>query len=269
MPAEIDHQETSHRYSDAELCAALESNQAQWLRHKAALPWARVHDDEDVLHVFADPSRGWPRNLVAHARFSSESAHRRVGQLLAAHLEQKVSCNWLVGPLTTPSDLGEHLRGHGFRCTAHHVGMACELHARPQAPSCPDKIVIQIVDEPRSLVPLNTKLRQLRHQGHLLLARTEPKQLWYFIASSNGQPVGETTLFTGAGVAGIYDVTVLENFRRRGIGTALLLAALKHARELGLPIAILGATCMGQGMYARLGFRKICELSFWRHGKPQ
>jgi len=265
MPAEATTQEVRSRFSDAELCHALESNQIEWVRHKAALPWAKVQDDGDVLRVFVDPGRGWPRNLVGHARFSSESAHQRVGEIVAAHLEHKVS--WLLGPLTTPADLGQHLRAHGLRCTARHVGMACELHMCPQTSPCPDKIVIQLLDEPLSLVPLNTKLRQLRHQAHLLLARTEPKQIWNFVANCNGRPVGETTLFIGAGVAGIYDVTVLEEFRRRGIGTALLVASLNHARELGLAIAILGATSMGQGMYARVGFRKICQLSFWRRGK--
>jgi len=267
MPAESAIQEVRCRFSDAELCQALESNQAEWLRHKAALPWAKVHDEGDVLRVFAEPGRGWPRNLVAHARFSSESAYQRVGEILAVHLERKASCIWLVGPLTTPADLGQHLRAHGFRCTAHDAGMACELQTRRESSPCPDKIVIQLVDEPQSLVPLNTKLRKVRHDGHLLLARAEPKQIWNFVASCDGRPVGETTLFTGAGVAGVYDVTVLEEFRRRGIATALLVAALDHARELGLSIAILGATWMGQGMYARVGFRKICQLSFWRHGK--
>ena len=85
MPAEATTQEVRSRFSDAELCHALESNQIEWLRHKAALPWAKVQDDGDVLRVFVDPGRGWPRNLVGHARFSSESAHRRVGEIVAAH----------------------------------------------------------------------------------------------------------------------------------------------------------------------------------------
>jgi GNAT superfamily N-acetyltransferase len=103
----------------------------------------------------------------------------------------------------------------------------------------------------------------------LLLARAEPKQIRNFAANCNGRPIGETTLFIGAGVAGIYDVTVQEEFRRRGVGTALLVAALDRARELGVSIAILGATWAGQRMYVRVGFRKICRLSFWKYGKAK
>src|SRR5215468_133462 len=107
MPAGSATQEVRCRFSDAELCQALEWNQAEWLRHKAALPWAKIHDEGDVLRVFVDPGRGWPRNLVAHARFAPDRAHRRVEQIVAAH--HKVSCNWLVGTLTTTADLGERL----------------------------------------------------------------------------------------------------------------------------------------------------------------
>jgi GNAT superfamily N-acetyltransferase len=184
-------------------------------------------------------------------------------------LRQKVACNWLVGPLTTPPDLARHLRAHGFRCTAHDAGMACELEKPARTFSMPNGVVIHPVDPPPALLPLTTELRRLRYKGRSLLARAEPKQVWNFAASVKDRPVGETTLFNAAGIAGIYDVTVTEEFRRRGIGTALVATALDQARQLGLSIAILGATWMGQGMYERLGFRVVCKLSFWKYGKTR
>ena len=99
------------------------------------------------------------------------------------------------------------------------------------------------------------------------MALVKPRQVWHFAASLEGKPVGETALCCGADVAGIYDVTVLEEFRRRGIGTALVQAALRQARQLGYAAAVLAASGMGLGVYARLGFREICKLSFWKYGK--
>ena len=68
-------------------------------------------------------------------------------------------------------------------------------------------------------------------------------------------------------MAGLYDVHVLEEFRRRGIGTALVQAALRQAQRLGHTAAVLGASGMGLSVYARLGFCEVCKLSFWKYGK--
>src|SRR6266550_1472173 len=70
-----------------------------------------------------------------------------------------------------------------------------------------------------------------------------------------------------AGVAGIYNVEVLGKFRRQGIGSALMQAALRQARELGFRVVVLGATGMGHALYTRLKFREVCTLSFWKYGK--
>ena len=74
-------------------------------------------------------------------------------------------------------------------------------------------------------------------------------------------------LCSGAGVGGIYNVEVREKFRRRGLGSALLHAALSQARDIGLRIAVLGATGMGHALYSRFNFREVCKLSFWKYGK--
>jgi len=91
--------------------------------------------------------------------------------------------------------------------------------------------------------------------------------VWHFSATLDGLPVGETTLLSGATLAGLYDVEVLERFRRRGIGSALVHAALRHGKKLGYRAVALGATGMGASVYAQAGFREVCTLSFWKYGK--
>jgi len=109
--------------------------------------------------------------------------------------------------------------------------------------------------------------RKRRFQGRRALLRTAPRRVWWFSASAGDKPVGETAIFLGAGVAGLFDVEVLLEHRHRGIGSALVHAALEHARRLGYRTAVLGATGMGANLYAHFGFREVCKLSFWKYGK--
>ncbi len=135
--------------SDDNLAAAVEFNSAEWLRLQGRLPWVELHDDDDALWVFAGDT--WPRNSVALASFSSATALRRIGEILAPHLRQKAACNWIVGPISRPSDLGQHLRAHDFRCMIHCAGMACDLDTLPPAPPVPEGVTVELVVEPPSL----------------------------------------------------------------------------------------------------------------------
>ena len=117
------------------------------------------------------------------------------------------------------------------------------------------------------LVPLTTELRQRRHLGRKTMAQSRPQRIWCFSAAVDGVPVGEAMLCQGAGVGGIYNVEVREKFRRRGLGSALIQAALTQARGLGLRIAVLSATGMGHALYTRFNFREVGKLSFWKYGK--
>jgi GNAT superfamily N-acetyltransferase len=250
---------------EQQLAAAVELNAAEWMRSLANLPWVEFHDDPDVQWSFACDT--WPRNSVAYARFKPTTARHRIREILAYHWKHKAACNWTVGPVSQPADLSKHLKDNGFSCRIHCAGMACDLRKLGQPPPIPEGVTIKLVDEPPSLLPLTTERRKRRHEGHRILASLNRRTVWHFSATFEQQAVGETVLLDGTEVAGIYDVEVTEEFRRRGIGSALIHAALRHGRKLGHTAAVLGATGMGSRVYARLGFRELCKLSFWKYGK--
>jgi len=83
-----------------------------------------------------------------------------------------------------------------------------------------------------------------------------------FTAWLDGEPIGEASAYLTDATVGIFGVGVLERARRRGIGTALTLAA---ARAFGdaADLAWLQPSGMAEGMYDRLGFRTVSHWEVW------
>jgi ribosomal protein S18 acetylase RimI-like enzyme len=75
-----------------------------------------------------------------------------------------------------------------------------------------------------------------------------------------GAPAGRLSVLRGAGDIRIIDIALLENFRGRGIGTALLQAVLDEAGASERSVSIhVEATNPARALYARLGFDVIAD----------
>ncbi|HEY3289982.1 MAG TPA: GNAT family N-acetyltransferase, partial [Anaerolineae bacterium] len=85
-----------------------------------------------------------------------------------------------------------------------------------------------------------------------------------FVARLDGKVVGQSVVFLTSGpygAAGIYDVGVAPEARKRGIGKAVVQAACHFARERGYQYAVLNAT--GRRMYEQLGFQWLGDGWTW------
>ena len=85
-----------------------------------------------------------------------------------------------------------------------------------------------------------------------------------FVAEWEGAPAGTvTTTSYGKELAWIGMVIVHPDFRRRGIATALVKAAIEYLRDCGVRCIKLDATPDGVEVYERLGFQAEYDLSRW------
>ena len=100
--------------------------------------------------------------------------------------------------------------------------------------------------------------------GQKLLALAG-RDSFLFVAREGDRFAGHAWLHVAAGVGGLFDVFVVEDLRRRGIGSALSRAASAKAAALGIETVTLNAE--SEPLYESLGFHSLGRgQTWWRHG---
>ena len=86
----------------------------------------------------------------------------------------------------------------------------------------------------------------------------------HFVVRDGGAVVGHAVLNVAGTTAGVYDMGVGLEHRRRGHGLALTRAAVARAGQLGCSSVTLNATGDGEPMYRRAGFASLgLGMTWW------
>jgi GNAT superfamily N-acetyltransferase len=212
-------------------------------------------------------------NLVVSTRLPSEDADELIESALAHFKSMSIrKLSWLAHEGVPSTETSTALLAHGltFR-ESYATEMAVNLSTLPEEqPIHPDLRIVPVVD--------GYALRQWIHVASIGFKIGEKfEQVWYdffvdaifspqfrtYLALLDGKPVGTSQLFLSEGVAGIYNVTCIPEVRGQGIGSAVTLAPLLKAREMGYRIGILQASKQGYSVYRRLGFQDFGNLSLY------
>ncbi|MEO8371683.1 MAG: GNAT family N-acetyltransferase [Candidatus Solibacter sp.] len=85
-----------------------------------------------------------------------------------------------------------------------------------------------------------------------------------FVGYVDGEPVATTSVVSGAGVLGVYNVATLPGHQRHGYGEAVMRHAVAEAHRLRGPSrVILQSTPAGLRLYQRMGFREVARVSVY------
>lgn len=85
-----------------------------------------------------------------------------------------------------------------------------------------------------------------------------------FTGSLEGRPAGVSLAIRSAGVSGVYNVGVITDARRRGVGSALTWAAVGAGRAWGCEPIVLQSSEMALSMYEAMGFRTVVSYAEFR-----
>lgn len=259
--------------SEAELIGAIETNLyaqlALW--EGSGLEGAEIHRQPDIKWM----KTRLPHpmfNMVIGARFPAD-ADARIEATLAQFQPQSIPFTWWIGPLSEPANLDQRLEAHGLMHGANNAGMVADLENLEEEVTAPAGLEIKRVANQSDLqmwLQVAADVFQMPDFAASFMAEYfsslghEPDApVQHFVARLNERPVACATVFLDGSVAGIYTVGTVTKARRQGVGTAVTLAALRHARQAGYRYGILHSSAAGLNVYRGLGFKEYCSISVY------
>jgi ribosomal protein S18 acetylase RimI-like enzyme len=209
----------------------------------------------------------FPRvNSASAARFTPETANRRIDEVVAWFDERDLPFVWRLGPIDQPSDLRDRLLARGFTLDPDDMpGMAAPLARLPAVELPKGATVERVRDAPtfRQWLDVVVAGFGMPQQMGDAFARFEligfgdelPTRT--LLARLDGRPVATALGVLAGGGLVIANVATLAEARGRGIGRAITLATMHEGAESGASMAVLQSTELGLNVYRALGFEEF------------
>jgi len=212
-------------------------------------------------------------NLVCRARMERGQALERVREAIGYFREVGRPFTWWVGPADQPTELGELLLVAGLERVESELAMAADLVRLPMRGELPGfrvervRTAAQLADFARVIggseaTPDLHVLRFYELAAPVLLTEVSP--LWIYVGYLEDVPVATAEVTVAGGVAGLYNISTLAPYRRRGFGMAMTVRPLLDARAVGVGTAVLQASSEGVSMYTRVGFLTFGQITEYK-----
>jgi ribosomal protein S18 acetylase RimI-like enzyme len=181
---------------------------------------------------------------------------------------------WWIYPRADSSQTKEILENAGMRLITQIPCMAADFNIKTLNDKTPDEATVSEVKDTNDLLvwadisfrgfQMPERTREQYNKFILSFQRGNKKAQKLFLAHIDGKPVATSLLFTDKDTAGIYYVATLPEYRNRGMGHYITLAAMRAAKDAGYNDVILQATPAGAKVYRRIGFQEICRAQIYK-----
>lgn len=210
-------------------------------------------------------------NLVLGAHYpptcTGEEIDKEIQTVKRFLLERNVPWIWWLGPNTKPPDMLHRLSAHGLTGHSPLPAMAAALPAKKRATNS-DVIVWQA--ETRSDLGAASQIRRSIFELPPDMTfsyfedmaadwlRNDPARL-YLARYKDGPPASIGALILGNGYPGVYVMTTLPEWERKGLGSAILDRILRDAEIDGHSMIFLTASTKGFPLYRKFGFEHLFD----------
>jgi GNAT superfamily N-acetyltransferase len=246
------------------LMEALQRNQRWWLLRVGAAGGESIHRRKGV--IWFDAPTATSAMYVPFPRLTPTNARHELDALIATIGDKQAPRPvwlWAAAP-PEPANLPLLLMARGFRHGFQPHWMWLDLATLRDDFVLRRDIRIELNPDPAIWDPV----KNADFLAECRLARLHPDRAVQAVAWVDGAPIGVSCAFLTrgqSGIAGIYDVGVLPEYRNQGIGKALTHAVCVWARDRGYRIAGLNATPMGEPVYRALGFQSLRWSETWHY----
>jgi GNAT superfamily N-acetyltransferase len=212
-------------------------------------------------------------NGVMRANFTDEEADQKIAETLEYFKSRQLPMVWVIFPSSRPANLRERLAAHGLVAVEEDTGMELDLATLLEIEDTAPGLDLRRVEDESALndwigaylkgFGLPEVVGEVVFKTFMEIGFNPDAPLHNFLAYLDDKPVATSTVFFSDGIAGIYDVTTVEEARGRGIGRAVTRSALFWSRDKGYKVAVLEATTMGYSVYRKIGFIDNCKLGMY------
>ena len=187
-------------------------------------------------------------------------------------LGRKVPWYWWLGPYPKPSNMAEHLKNQGLVFDREPLpAMVAPLPAQIVAYS--SEIQVWQASTKADLEAASTIRRKAFRfpEGSVLSYFEDMSDDWlasdsvrlYLACVKGGPPAAIGALIIRANLPGVYVMATLPEWKRQGLGKAILSRILIDAVNAGYPYIVLTASRFGYPLYQQFGFEEIFAYSLY------
>ena len=201
-----------------------------------------VHIEKKMKWVITKPSI-WP-NYIFDVQFYGSKVEENIKCLVKQIKIGNAPSEICVGQTSKPADLLKYLKKYNFKLIEQEPGMAINLLKINYDFYNPCNLNISVFDDKKTLKDWIEVTSLNFFDGNLLEIKLFEnllfkKNVYFYIATLDRKIVGTSLLYISSGVAGVYFVSTLTDYRNRGIGTLMTMAPLLRAKDIGYIIGVL------------------------------
>ena len=217
-------------------------------------------------------------NAVGAAAFSDQDAASRIGQIKGIFSAEGKGLTWVVGPISSPRDLGARLLAAGFVKWADIAGMVLTdldspIQGNPEicirrASRRDLEVAAQVMTGGFHIPEEVTRLfMEARLSGS-----THPRSdIYMAFLGDRDTPVGCASLdyVPDTPIARLGGSVTLKEHRGKGVYTSLVAQRVADAAAEGMEaIVIQSARVSSEPICRKLGFREICDMAMYSWTPP-
>jgi len=201
-------------------------------------------------------------NQVLDTQSTEENIEKTIAAVQSFYQRYNKKWSWVVGPLSKPETLAQHLKRHGLEVTETFASCYFDLGRIITPIDIPNFIIKKVTADDDLVdwaIPLSKAFASSDNaegfrQLNARLPHGEFDSLQHYVGYFKDKPISCGTLFLSSDAVMIHNIGTDPDFSGRGFGKAMTIHLMLDAKKHGYKHCFLDASKFGLEMYKKLGF---------------